>query len=76
MPKLFMSIKTPVKIAEFQRTIMPPEAPFEGEYAKLSNHFGQNFRINRQSNDSHFVSCKQIISHSLSSILARTSLCL
>jgi hypothetical protein len=40
MPKLLVSIRAPVKIAEFQRTIIPPEAPFEGEYAKLSNLFG------------------------------------
>jgi hypothetical protein len=35
------STNVPEKIAKLHRKIMPPEAPTEGEYTKLSNRFGQ-----------------------------------
>jgi hypothetical protein len=76
MPNLFVSSKTPVKMEEFRSTMIPPEAPMDGENVKLSKRFGQNFLISFQSKDAHLVSCKQTMSHSLSSIFERTSLCL
>lgn len=54
---------------EFQSTRIPPEAPRDGEYSKLSKHLGANFRTNALSKDSLFVSCRQTIEHELSSIL-------
>jgi hypothetical protein len=33
---LLISMRTPTKTAEFHSTIIPPDAPTEGEYAKLS----------------------------------------
>jgi hypothetical protein len=38
--------QSPRKKEEFQTTKMPPEAPIEGEKAKLSKRLGQNERIN------------------------------
>jgi hypothetical protein len=46
MPNLLMSSKTPEKMEEFHSTIIPPEAPMDGENAKLSKRLGQNFLIN------------------------------
>jgi hypothetical protein len=76
MPYFSVCTKTPEKIAEFQSTRIPPDAPTEGAEAKQSNLLGQNFQIARQSKLSHFVSCRQMISHSPSSILDLTCLCL
>jgi hypothetical protein len=45
-PYLCISIKFQAKIAEFHRIKIPPEAPTEGEYTKLSNLLGQHFLIN------------------------------
>jgi hypothetical protein len=44
-PNICTSTSKPEKIAEFQRIIIPPEAPIEGEKAKLSKRLGQNFLI-------------------------------
>jgi hypothetical protein len=68
MPNVLTSTNTPVKTEEFHRIMIPPEAPTEGEKTKLLYLLGQNFLIKRQSKLSHLVSCKQIISHSDSSI--------
>jgi hypothetical protein len=76
MPNLLVSNNTPEKIEELHRTMIPLEAPMDGEKAKLSKRFGQNFLMSLQSKDAHFVSCKQTISHSLSSTFECTSLCL
>jgi hypothetical protein len=56
--------------------MIPPEAPTNGETTKLLNLFGENFLIRCQSNLSHFVSCRKIISQSLSLIFDLSSLCL
>jgi hypothetical protein len=56
MPNLCISTKTPEKIEEFHKMIIPPEAPIGGENTKLSNHLGQNFLIRRQLKLSHLVS--------------------
>jgi hypothetical protein len=53
----------PENIAELQSTIMPPDAPTEGEYTKLSNHFGKKPLMILRSKYSIFVSCKQTIEH-------------
>jgi hypothetical protein len=76
MPNLLVSNNTPLKIEEFHRTMISPEAPMDGEKEKLSKCFGQNSLISFQSKDAHLVSCRQTISLSLSSIFERTSLCL
>jgi hypothetical protein len=39
-------MREPEKIDEFDIMRMPPEAPTEGEYTKLSKCLGQNFLIN------------------------------
>jgi hypothetical protein len=38
---LLISMSVPLKIEEFQTTRMPPDAPTEGEKAKVSKRFGQ-----------------------------------
>jgi hypothetical protein len=53
----------------FQIVIRPPEAPFEGRNSNLLNFPGQDFFKYSKSKYSLFVSCKQIISQPLSSIL-------
>ena len=66
----------PLKTVEFQTTIIPPEAPIEGEQTKESNLLGQKDFIVRESKEAHFVSCRQAIEHWLSSIFCLTALCL
>src|SRR4051812_45817722 len=76
IPKRLNSTRVPLNMEEHQTTIRPPEAPTEGEKAKLSNLRGQNFLTSRRSKFSHLVSCRQMMEQPLSSIFARTSRCL
>jgi hypothetical protein len=56
IPKGCVSINKPSKTDEFQSTIIPPDAPTEGEKVKQSNLLGANFLKKRQSTVSHLVS--------------------
>jgi hypothetical protein len=60
--KLFWMILWPLNLVLFQMVMMPPEAPSEGMYSKLSYARGQKFLINARSKHSLFVSCKQMMS--------------
>ena len=75
MPKECLSMVWPKKIALFQITKIPPEAPSEGMKSNLSKRRGAKFLISGISKFHSFVSCKQTIEQPLSSILSRTASC-
>lgn len=68
--KLFMKVSWPKKAELFHATNIPPEAPIDGKNSKESKSGGQKFFRKAASKLSFLVSCKQIISLLLSTILS------